>query len=315
MKKEIGIDGFLIGTKEDKKAMTGVSVILAKDGASCSYSVKGSAPGTRETDLLKPEKTVDKIHAVVLSGGSAFGLESSSGVMEYLEEQNVGFDVGVARVPIVVQAVLFDLSVGNPKIRPDKKMGYDACKNASKTLFLGNYGAGCGATVGKMRGFEYAMKGGTGYHEIKLDNGLIVGCYVCVNACGEIYDGDKILAGALSNDKKEIISSEKLILNGEKRKLQAQNTTIGCIITNANLSKVQLNKIAEVAHNGYALSIRPIHTSMDGDTIFCMTSGKIDANIDQVSYLAQMASKNAVLEAIYSAEELNGIKSHSSFEK
>lgn len=312
MKKEIGVDGFLIGTKEDIKAMTGVSVILAKDGAKAGCSVRGSAPGTRETDLLRPEKTVDKIHAVILSGGSAFGLESSCGVMDYLEEQGIGFDVGVTKVPIVSQAVLFDLSVGNPRIRPNKKMGYEAAKKAEKTVYTGNYGAGCGATVGKMRGFEYAMKGGSGYHEIKLDNGLVVGAYVCVNACGEIYDGDKIIAGALSDDKKSIIPSEKLIIAGETRKMEGKNTTIGCIMTNADLDKVSCNKVADVAHNGYALSIRPVHTSMDGDTIFCMASNLVSTNLDVVCYLAQLAMKNAVIDAIYSAEDLNKIPSSSS---
>lgn len=309
MKKEIGIEGFLLGTKEDEKAMTGVSVILAKNGAVAGCSVKGSAPGTRETDLLKSEKTVDKIHALVLSGGSAFGLESACGVMDYLEEQGVGFDVEVAKVPIVSQAVLFDLAVGNPNIRPDKKMGYEAAKSAERFVYSGNFGAGCGATVGKMRGFEYAMKGGAGYHEIQLSNGLIVGAYVCVNACGEIFDGNEIIAGALSDDKKAIVPSEKLILNGETRRLQGKNTTIGCILTNASLSKVQCNKVAEVAHNGYALSIRPVHTSMDGDTIFSMASGSIQANLDTVCYLAQTAMKEAVLDAIYAAEELQGISS------
>ena len=312
MKKTITVEGFEIGTGENHEALTGVSVIIAKEGAVAGCCVRGSAPGTRETDLLKSEKTVEQVHSVVLSGGSAFGLESTCGVMNYLEAMGVGFDVGVARVPIVCGAVLFDLAVGNPDIRPDKEMGYLAAKKASTEIFTGNIGAGCGATVGKLRGFDTVMKGGTGYIELCLESGLKVGAYVCVNACGEVYEGETILAGALNDDKTEIISSHQLMLEGAERDLSGKNTTIGCILTNAKLTKTECNKVAEVAHNGYALSIRPIHTSMDGDTIFTLASGIAEANLDTVCYLAQEAMKLAVIDAIKSAESVQNIPSYRS---
>lgn len=312
MKKELNIEGFEIGTQENLKALTGVSVIIAKKGAVAGCCVRGSAPGTRETDLLKSEKTVEKVHSIVLSGGSAFGLESTCGVMDYLEEQGIGFDVGVAKVPIVCGAVLFDLAVGNPHVRPNKQMGYLAAKKSSTTILTGNTGAGCGATVGKLRGFDTVMKGGTGYVELCLESGLKVGAYVCVNACGEAYEGEKILAGALNDNKTEILSSHKLMLEGAERQLSGKNTTIGCILTNAILSKTECNKVSEVAHNGYALSIRPVHTSMDGDTIFTMASGKVDSNLDTVCYLAQEAMKLAIVDAIKSAESVQNIPSYQS---
>lgn len=314
MKKTITIEGFEIGTQENSEALTGVSVIIAKDGATAGCCVRGSAPGTRETDLLKSEKTVEQVHSVVLSGGSAFGLESTCGVMDYLEEQGIGFDVGVAKVPIVCGAVLFDLAVGNPHIRPNKQMGYLAAKKASNEVLTGNIGAGCGATVGKLRGFDTVMKGGTGYIELGLENGLKVGSYVCVNACGEVYEGEMILAGVLNDDKTEIISSHQLMLEGAERDLSGKNTTIGCILTNAKLTKTECNKVSEVAHNGYALSIRPIHTSMDGDTIFTMASGKVTANLDTVCYLAQEAMKLAVIDAIKSSESVQNIPSYRSIQ-
>lgn len=314
MKKTITIEGFEIGTQENSEALTGVSVIIAKDGATAGCCVRGSAPGTRETDLLKSEKTVEQVHSVVLSGGSAFGLESTCGVMDYLEEQGIGFDVGVAKVPIVCGAVLFDLAVGNPHIRPNKQMGYLAAKKASNEILTGNIGAGCGATVGKLRGFDTVMKGGTGYIELGLENGLKVGSYVCVNACGEVYEGEMILAGVLNDDKTEIISSHQLMLEGAERDLSGKNTTIGCILTNAKLTKTECNKVSEVAHNGYALSIRPIHTSMDGDTIFTMASGKVTANLDTVCYLAQEAMKLAVIDAIKSSESVQNIPSYRSIQ-
>ena len=314
MKKTITIEGFEIGTQENSEALTGVSVIIAKDGATAGCCVRGSAPGTRETDLLKSEKTVEQVHSVVLSGGSAFGLESTCGVMDYLEEQGIGFDVGVAKVPIICGAVLFDLAVGNPHIRPNKQMGYLAAKKASNEVLTGNIGAGCGATVGKLRGFDTVMKGGTGYIELGLENGLKVGSYVCVNACGEVYEGEMILAGVLNDDKTEIISSHQLMLEGAERDLSGKNTTIGCILTNAKLTKTECNKVSEVAHNGYALSIRPIHTSMDGDTIFTMASGKVTANLDTVCYLAQEAMKLAVIDAIKSSESVQNIPSYRSIQ-
>ena len=184
----LDVKGLKVGQVEDRNGLTGCTVVICEEGAVCGVDVRGGGPGTRETDLLNPINMIQKVHAVVLSGGSAFGLESTCGVSRYLEENNIGFDVGVAKVPIVVGAVLFDLGVGNPKSRPNIEMGYRACQVASDTkLNQGNFGAGCGATVGKIKGIEYAMKGGIGSHSIKLPNGLVVSALVAVNAFGDVY--------------------------------------------------------------------------------------------------------------------------------
>lgn len=202
-KSKINISGFKIGTAENRDGLTGVTVILAPDGgATAGVDVRGCAPGTRETDLLDPRKTVQKIHAVVLSGGSAFGLEAASGCVKYLAEQGVGFPIGNICVPIVCSAVLFDLMIGDEKAYPDLLMGYEAAKSASSEFLSGCNGAGTGATVGKLLGFGNAMKSGAGYHEISLPGGLCVGAYVVVNACGEVFDGEKIFAGVFPGAEK-----------------------------------------------------------------------------------------------------------------
>ena len=313
--RNIGVPGFRIGTAEDRAGLTGVTVILApQGGATAGVDVRGCAPGTRETDLLRPEKTVQQIHAVVLSGGSAFGLESSSGVMQYLAEQGMGFHVGPACVPIVCQAVLFDLLIGNPHAYPNKDMGYQAAKAASTTFPVGCYGAGTGATVGKLTGAEHAMKSGAGYAELHLDSGLYVGAYMAVNACGEIYEGEQVLAGALSKDEKTIVSSHQLMLQGFKR-IMGGNTSIGCVITNAKLTKAECTAICGMAHDGYARSIRPVHTTMDGDTVFTMASGEVEAPVDTVGYLAEEAIRLAVLDAVKTAESMGGRPSAVDFGK
>lgn len=304
--RHISVPGFEIGTAEDRKGLTGVTVILGpKEGATAGVDVRGCAPGTRETDLLSPEKTVQKIHAVVLSGGSAFGLEASSGVMRYLAEEERGFFVGKACVPIVCQAVLFDLLIGSHKAYPTLQMGYDAVHAAGKEFPVGCYGAGTGATVGKLTGIEHAMKSGAGYGELHLDTGLYVGAYMAVNACGEIYEGDKVLAGALAKDEKTIVSSHDLMLQGFKR-IMGGNTSIGCVMTNAVLTKAECKAISGMAHDGFARSIRPVHTSMDGDTVFTMASNQIEAPIDTVGYLAEEAIRLAVLDAVKTAESMGG---------
>ncbi len=338
-RKEITVEGFKIGTCEDLEGLTGLSVIIAEDGAKAGVDVRGSAPGTRETDLLKSEKTIDTAHAVVLSGGSAYGLEASSGVMNYLEEKGVGLKIGPVKVPLVCSAVIFDLLVGDSKKRPDIEMGKLAAERASTSIETGNIGAGAGATVGKFGGPFNIMKGGSGYSEITLNNGLKVGAYVVVNAFGEVFDGDRIIAGSIvdktsKSEKLSILEYETLLLNKYnmnagsdqetdlkasyqadkvqdiKESFRGQNTTIGCIITNADLSKVDCNNVSKTAHNGLALSIRPVHTSMDGDTIFTMASGKIKSDIDEVCYLAQKTMREAVIDAIKSADSIKGIKSY-----
>ena len=305
-KRKINVPGFTIGTAEDRKGLTGVTVILApQEGATAGVDVRGCAPGTRETDLLSPEKTVQKIHAVVLSGGSAFGLEASSGVMNYLAKQGRGFFVGPACVPIVCQAVLFDLLIGSHTAHPTLQMGYEAAEAAGNVFPVGCYGAGTGATVGKLTGGEHAMKSGAGYAELHLDSGLYVGAYMAVNACGEIYDGAQVLAGALAEDEKTIVSSHDLMLQGFKR-VMGGNTSIGCVVTNAILTKAECKAVSGMAHDGFARSIRPVHTSMDGDTVFTMASGQVEAPIDTVGYLAEEAIRLAVLDAVKTAESMGG---------
>jgi L-aminopeptidase/D-esterase-like protein len=304
--RKIHVPGFRIGTAENRQGLTGVTVILAPgDGAAASVDVRGFAPGTRETDLLSPEKTVQKINAVVLAGGSAFGLEAASGVMNELAEQKIGFAVGPAIVPIVCGAVIFDLSIGSHTAHPDLAMGYKAARNASDTFPVGCYGAGTGATVGKLAGFDHCMKSGAGYYEFSGENGLFVGAYITVNACGEVYDGERVLAGALSDDDKTLLSSPDLLLRGSKG-VSGENTSISCIITNANLTKAECRAVSSMAHDGYARAIRPVHTSMDGDTVFTMASGEVSAPIDVVGYLAEEAVRRAIYDAVRSAEAMGG---------
>ena len=266
----LDVKGLKVGQVQDEDGLTGCTVVICEEGAVCGVDVRGSAPGTRETDLLDPINMIQKVHAVVLSGGSAFGLESTCGVSQYLEERNIGFDVGVAKVPIVVGAVLFDLAAGDPKCRPDKKMGYKACEMASDTVLKqGNYGAGCGATVGKIKGPEYAMKGGIGSYSIKLDNGLVVSALIAVNAFGDVYEDGNVIAGVLDNTKTKVLNSYELMKQGvNKGGFSIDNTTIGIVATNAKLDKAGCKKISQMAHDGYARAIFPIHTPHDGDTIF-----------------------------------------------
>lgn len=308
----LDVKGIKVGQAQDLKGLTGCTVIICEEGAICGVDVRGGGPGTRETDLLDPINMIQKVHAVVLSGGSAFGLESTCGVSKYLEERNIGFDVGVAKVPIVTGAVLFDLSVGDPKCRPNIDMGYEACKNASdKELKQGNYGAGCGATVGKIKGPEFAMKGGIGSYSIKLDNGLVVSALIAVNAFGDIYEDGKVIAGVLNDDKDKVLNSYELIKNGvSKGGFNIDNTTIGVVVTNAKLSKAGCKKISQMAHNGYAKSIFPIHTPHDGDTIFTMATGEIESDITLIGSLATEVVEKSVINAIKNAKNINNIVSY-----
>ena len=310
----LDVTGIKVGQAQNEKALTGCTVIICEDGATCGVDVRGGGPGTRETDLLNPVNMIQKVHAVVLSGGSAFGLESTCGVSEYLEEQNIGFDVGVAKVPIVVGAVLFDLGAGDAKVRPDKKMGYEACLNASsEKLQQGNYGAGCGATVGKIKGMEYAMKGGIGSSSIKLPNGLVVSAMVAVNAFGDVYENGQVIAGVLNDEKTKVDNSYELMKEGvSKGGFSIDNTTIGVVVTNAKLDKAGCTKISQMAHNGYAKTIFPIHTPHDGDTIFTMATGEVEigADITLLGSLATEVIEKSILNAIKNAKSINKIVSY-----
>ncbi len=309
----IDIPGIRIGNAQDYNAATGCTVILCEKGAVAGVDVRGGAPGTRETDLLNPMNLVDKVHGVLLAGGSAFGLDAASGIMEYLENLDVGFDTGVAKVPIVTGAVLFDLAVGNGKIRPDKKMGYDACVNAAEGKFSeGSVGAGTGASVGKILGMKNAMKSGLGTCCVKLGN-LYIGAVVAVNALGDIIDPniDKIIAGALADDGNTFLNTEEFIINNLNNitNTYISNTTIGVVITNGRFDKAQANKIASMAHNGYARTIRPAHTMHDGDTIFVLSTGEVEADVSAVGTVAARVVAQAVLNGVIKAKGICGLKS------
>ena len=437
------IEGFKLGNAEDLKAGTGCTVIISEEGALAGVDVRGGAPATRETDLLKSENTVQKINAVVITGGSAFGLESASGVMNYLDEKNIGLKASGINVPIVCSASLFDLNVGSKFVRPDIEMGKKAVENAYMNEFKsGNFGAGTGTTVGKIYGIERSMKTGLGTFACQIDN-LQIGAITAVNAVGDIYDdNNKIIAGPLSEDKTEILSTimahkerilginnnsnanidisenghlEKSFLendipekdiskndfsesenlekntlenyNLEKENLGKENleinsiendnnddesedikasnildkkisdeilriegrngegilpipdnnkpneikilegdslfgdeddmifnTTISCLITNAKLTKVQANKLASILHDAYARAIKPVHSSLDGDTIFVMTTGKVEADFDSLAALSTDILQYAIINSARNAEPAYGLKSASSFE-
>ncbi len=309
------IDGIRVGHAQDLEAATGCTVIICEEGASAGVDVRGGAPGTRETDLLDPVNLVEKIHAVMFAGGSAFGLDAASGAMEYLEKNDIGFDVQVTKVPIVCSAVLFDLTAGDHRIRPDKKMGYEACIDSEKPeVHEGSIGAGSGATIGKLLGNEYAMKGGLGTYTLQVGD-LKVGALVAVNCLGDIVDpqNGEIIAGLLNDDKKTFRSTESEMLKqyDNKKNLFSGNTTIGAIVTNAKFNKSQTNKIASMAHNGYARTMRPAHSMFDGDTIFTMATGKVEADVNSVGLLAARVMEQAVLRAIKLATPLAGFKCHS----
>lgn len=308
----LDVKGIKVGQVQQMEGLTGCSVIICEEGAVCGVDVRGSAPGTRETDLLDPINMIQKVHAVVLSGGSAFGLETTCGVSKYLEENGIGFDVGVAKVPIVTGAVLFDLGVGDPKCRPNIDMGYEACKVASSTnLEQGNFGAGCGATVGKIKGSNFCTKGGIGSYSIKLDNGLVVAALIAVNAFGDVYEEGKVIAGVLNYSKDEFLNTYDLMKQGvNKGGFNIDNTTIGVVATNAKLDKAQCKKVSQMAHNGYAKTIFPIHTPHDGDTIFTLATGEIETDVTLLGSLATEVVEKSIINAIKNAKSINNIPSY-----
>lgn len=301
------IEGFQVGQAQDTQGGSGCTVILCEEGCSAGVDVRGGGPATRETDLLHPINMVQKIHAVCLSGGSAFGLAAAHGVMRYLEERNVGHDMGFVKVPIVCGASLFDLGVGDCKCRPDEQMGYQACLNVKSKIEQGNVGAGTGASVGKLMGMQHAMKSGIGVYGVQV-NDLQVAAIVAVNACGNVIDeaSGEQLAGIYMDER--ILSTEAVLLNHLEKQLPQGNTTIGCVVTNAKLDKAQCTKIASITHNGYARAIRPVHTMSDGDTIFVTASGKIEVQPDIVGVLATDCMAKAINQAVKHATGAYGLK-------
>lgn len=307
--KEISINeikGIEVGQAQDEVGGSGCTVILCKEGCSAGVDVRGGGPATRETDLLNPINMVQKIHAVCLSGGSAFGLDAASGVMRYLEEQDCGHDMGFVKVPIVCGASLFDLGVGDVACRPNAQMGYDACINIQKEIQEGNVGAGTGASVGKLMGKAHAMKSGLGTYGVQVGD-VQVAAIVAVNACGNVVDektGEQ-LAGILINN--QVIPTEEVMLQMLTQPLPEGNTTIGCIVTNAKLDKAQCTKVAGIAHNGYARSIRPVHTMSDGDSIFVMATGEVEVQADIIGILATDCMAKAINRAVKQAESVYGL--------
>ncbi len=322
------IKGIRIGHAQDEEALTGCTVILCEQGTVGGVDQRGGAPGTRETDALHPVHLVDVVHAVVLAGGSAFGLDAASGVVRYLEEKGVGFNTGVAKVPIVPAAILFDLNIGNPKVRPDAQMGYQACLNASSDAPPeGNVGAGTGATVGKILGIGQAMKGGIGCAGIDIGGGALVTAIAAVNAFGDIIDTEsgQIIAGARRLQKGPIkIGAQETFADtlAVMRSLVGRtvlafasrgHTVIGCVVTNARLTKEQATKVAQMAQDGIARAVRPAHTLLDGDTIFALATGEKKVDVNIVGAFAAEVFAQAIVQGVKQAKPLNGLPSVSSY--
>jgi len=306
------VPGIQVGQDQDLAGATGCTVVLCPQGAVAAVDVRGGAPGTRETDCLAPANLVERVHAVLLAGGSSFGLDAATGVMRFLDERGVGFDTGVARVPIVPAAVIFDLACGSPNVRPDAAMGYRACLAAgSGPVRLGNAGAGAGATVGKAAGWDFLMKGGLGSASVEAPGGLIVGAVVAVNCLGDVRDPDtgRLLAGTLTRDKRHLAGSSDLLAASAARPAQVfpSNTTIAVVATNARLNKGQALRVAIMAQDGLARAIDPVHTMFDGDTVFCLSTGAIDADVSAVGALAARILARAVANAVRAADGLHGV--------
>lgn len=313
------VPGIKVGHAQDWEAGTGCTVIIVENGAVAGVDVRGGAPGTRETDLLDPVNIVQKIHAIYLSGGSAFGLDGASGVMHFLEEKGIGFVTGPVKVPIVTGAVIFDLNIGNPSVRPDREMGYRACLDAhSGSIKEGCIGAGVGATVGKYYGNSRCMKGGLGTTSIQIGE-LIVGALVVVNAFGDIIDPStgKILAGTLNEEKNQFVHTDQLLLNQVflERNPFLQNTTLGVVATNAELGKAEAKRLSMSAHDGFARCISPSHTLYDGDVIFALGTGKIKVDLNQLNSISAYVISGAVKKAVLAASTMYGIPSHIDFLK
>ena len=301
------VAGIEVGHFTDTRRPTGCSVVIARAGAVAGVDVRGAAPGTRETDLLHPSNLVDRAHAILLAGGSAWGLDAAAGVMRWLEEQGIGLDVRFGLVPIVPAAVLFDLPVGDARIRPDAQAGYLACQAASRQPpAQGNVGAGAGALVGKLFGLARAMRGGIGSASVTLD-GVTVGALVACNALGDVIDPDtaQVIAGARTADGKALLNIRRAILAGEMPQplLAGTNTTIGVIATDAILTKAQAHRLAQVAHDGLARSINPVHTLSDGDALFTLGTGQSGktAGMMVLGTLAAEVTARAVVRAIRAA--------------
>jgi len=305
------IENIRIGQVENAEAATGCTVFICPEGMRAGLDVRGGGPAARESQLLNPLMSAQVIHAIVLAGGSAYGLGTANGVMTYLEERGIGFDVGVTKVPLVAQSDIFDLTVGDTFIRPDAGMGYEAADLAlnSPNYRDGNYGAGCGATVGKAAGMDYCMKTGIGSYALQLGE-LKIGAVVVLNALGDVFDWKtgRQVAGLLTEDRKALRSTSDLMKASTQvvENKFTGNTTLAVVMTNAYFEKAQLCKIAGMAHDGYARSIRPVHTSADGDSIYAVSLGNVRADQDLIGSLAAEVVSEAILRAVTQAESAYG---------
>lgn len=304
------VAGIEVGHFTDTRRPTGCTVVMAREGAVAGVDVRGAAPGTRETDLLHPSNLVDKVHAIMLAGGSAWGLEAATGAVRWLEERGVGLDVAVGRLPIVPAAVLFDLLVGDMRIRPDAAAGYAACAAASSAdPAEGNVGAGTGAVVGKVFGIQHAMKGGVGTASVTVD-GVTVGALIACNALGDVIDPDTghVMAGARTDDGQGMRDTRRALLRGQPPQplLAGTNTTIGVVATDAILTKAQAHRLAIAAHDGLARSINPVHTMSDGDTLFSLGTGRAGKSLGMMvlATMAAEATARATARAVQAARSL-----------
>lgn len=303
--KLTNIGNFNIGNAQDLENGTGVTVIISKEGMGAGIDIRGGGPASRETPLLNPLMHAETIHALVLSGGSAFGLDASAGVMEYLEERNIGFDVGFTKVPLVLQSCIFDLGYKNFKIRPDKEMGYKACLDSENNIIKeGSFGAGTGAAVGKLYGMEQSQKSGLGVYAVQVGE-LKIGAIVAVNAFGDVFDnkGNKI-AGLKDKNGKFLDFKEEMYKSIKPKNHFTDNTTIGAIITNAKFSKAMLCKVASMGQNGLARRISPVHTMSDGDSIYALSVGNLEADVNVVGTLACQVMEMAIERAVKLSKDI-----------
>jgi len=304
------VPGIKVGHYTDKEAVTGCTVVLCEQGAVAGVDVSGSAPGTRETELLRPGNLVERVQAVVLSGGSAFGLDAASGVMRYLEERGFGHETSAGKVPIVPAAIIFDLNIGNSKERPGSEEGYQACLAASAAeVAEGCVGAGTGATVGKILGIERATKSGLGTASQKIANDIVVAVLVVVNAFGDVINAKtgEVIAGPRQPGKSGFLSTSELLKRGELGRVFTFNTTIGVVATNAKLSKTEANKLARVAQVGIARSIDPCHTMYDGDVLFVLSFGEKIGDFNALNSVAAELIATAITRAVLKAETTAGV--------
>ncbi len=312
-KRNQTLPGLRVGHASNLRGLTGCTVILCERGAACAVDVRGSAAGTRDLETCRPGHIVERVHAILLTGGSAFGLDAAAGVMKYLESRGVGFRAGKSIVPIVPAACIFDLNIGSARARPDARMALAACRAAKRVVKEGSVGAGTGATVGKINGVACATKGGIGFRSVRIARGATVQALVVVNAFGDVLDPGpgEILAGARSGKRTAdfVGTAGQMLRRAGVGGFGATNTTLAVIITDAHLDKTQLTKVAQLAHDGFARAISPVHTRFDGDLAFALSLGSKRADLDSIGIAAAEATAQAIKRAVGCARGLGGVPS------